>query len=123
VVKGHANEARWAAETTPRIVQLLEDYFAMPYPYEKLDQLSLPIQIGGAMENPGLITYGKSIILHDPARITYADKDTWGYFATHEIAHQWFGDLVTNAWWDDIWLNEGFANWLGAKILRKLEPA
>jgi alanyl aminopeptidase len=121
-VKGRASEARYAAETTPRIVELLEDYFGSPYPYEKLDQLVQPIQSAGAMENPGLIIYAKSIILHDPAQITHGQREQWGYFASHEIAHQWFGDLVTHAWWDDIWLNEGFANWLGAKIQAELDP-
>lgn len=122
-VKGRANQARWAAETTPRILALLEDYFGMPYPFEKLDQLSRPLQTGGAMEHPGLVGYGIGILLHDPVRITHRQKVTWMYFAAHELAHQWFGDLVTNAWWDDLWLNEGFANWLGAKIRADLEPS
>ena len=122
-LKGRASEARWAAETTPRIVQLLEDYFGTPYPYDKLDQLSRPVLLGGAMENPGLITYGKRLILRDPARITAAERFAWVDVAAHELAHQWFGDLVTTAWWDDIWLNEGFASWLGAKIVGQFDPA
>jgi alanyl aminopeptidase len=122
-LKGRTADARWAAETTPRIVQLLEDYFGTPYPYEKLDQLAQPLLLGGAMENPGLVTYATSIILHPPAQITHADRLNWVDTAAHELAHQWFGDLVTTAWWDDIWLNEGFASWLGAKIVRQFEPA
>lgn len=122
-VKGRANDARWAAETTPRILALLEDYFGTPYPFEKLDQLSRPLQTGGAMEHPGLVGYGIGILLHDPARITHRQRATWISIASHELAHQWFGDLVTNAWWDDLWLNEGFASWLGAKIQADLEPS
>jgi len=122
-VKGHAKDAQWAAQTTPRIVQMLEDYFGTRYPYEKLDQMSFPVQSGGAMENVGLITYGKSVMLHDPEKIAHGDRVLWVGVAAHEIAHQWFGDLVTTAWWDDIWLNEGFANWLGAKIVSEFEPA
>jgi cytosol alanyl aminopeptidase len=122
-VKGRAKDAQWAAETTPRIVQLLEDYFGTPYPYEKLDQLSQPVLLGGAMENPGLVIYAKGIILHDPARITQSQRLDWVDIAAHELAHQWFGDLVTTAWWDDIWLNEGFANWVEAKIVTEFDPA
>jgi alanyl aminopeptidase len=122
-LKGRTADARWAAETTPRIVELLEDYFGTPYPYEKLDQLTQPLLLGGAMENPGLVTYAKGIILHAPAQITHADRINWVDIAAHELAHQWFGDLVTTAWWDDIWLNEGFASWLGAKIVQQFDPA
>jgi cytosol alanyl aminopeptidase len=122
-VKGRANQARYAAETTPRILAVLEDYFGSPYPYEKLDQLSRPVQSGGAMEHPGLIGYGIGIMLHDPAQMTHRERVRWMYYAAHELAHQWFGDLVTHAWWDDLWLNEGFANWLGAKVQAELEPS
>ena len=122
-LKGRANEARWAAETSGRIVGLLEDYFGTPYPYDKLDQLSRPTLFGGAMENAGLITYGQRLILRDPAKITPGERFAWVSVAAHELAHQWFGDLVTTAWWDDIWLNEGFASWLGAKIVGQFDPA
>jgi alanyl aminopeptidase len=122
-LKGRAGEARWAAETTSRIVQLLEDYFGTPYPYDKLDQLSRPTLLGGAMENAGLITYGNRLILRDPAQITAGERLAWVSVAAHELAHQWFGDLVTTAWWDDIWLNEGFASWLGGKIVGQFDPA
>jgi cytosol alanyl aminopeptidase len=122
-LKGHAREAKWSAETTARIVQLLEDYFGTPYPYDKLDQLSRPTLFGGAMENAGLITYGMRLILRDPAQITPGERLAWVSVAAHELAHQWFGDLVTTAWWDDIWLNEGFASWLGAKIVAEFDPA
>jgi alanyl aminopeptidase len=122
-LKGRAHEATWAAQTSARIVQLLEDYFGTPYPYDKLDQLSRPVLFGGAMENAGLITYGKRLILRDPAQITQSERFAWVRVAAHELAHQWFGNLVTTAWWDDLWLNEGFASWLGAKIVDEFDPA
>ena len=122
-LKGRAHEAKWSAETSARIVELLEDYFGIPYPYDKLDHISRPALQGGAMENAGLITYGKRLILRDPAQITAAEKFAWVNVAAHELAHQWFGDLVTTAWWDDIWLNEGFASWLASKIVAQFDPA
>jgi alanyl aminopeptidase len=75
------------------------------------------------MENAGLITYGMRLILRDPARITHGERFAWVSVAAHELAHQWFGNLVTTAWWDDIWLNEGFATWLAAKIVAQFDPA
>ncbi len=122
-LKGRAREAQWAAETSARIIQLLEDYFATPYPYDKLDQISRPGPFGGAMENAGLVTYASRLIMRDPAQITPGERLAWVSVAAHELAHQWFGDLVTTAWWDDIWLNEGFATWLAAKIVAQFDPA
>jgi alanyl aminopeptidase len=122
-LKGRAKEAQWAAETSGRIIQLLEDYFATPYPYDKLDQISRPGPFGGAMENAGLVTYASRLIMRDPAQITPGERLAWVSVASHELAHQWFGDLVTTAWWDDIWLNEGFATWLAAKIVAQFDPA
>ena len=117
-------EAAYAARTSARIVELAEDWFGIPYPYEKLDMLAIPITVGfGAMENAGLITYSETLILMDPARPSKERQHRWGAVAAHEVAHQWFGDLVTAAFWDDIWLNEGFASWVQQKISAQLEPA
>jgi cytosol alanyl aminopeptidase len=123
-MKGRAPEAAYAAKTTARVLDLLEDYFGTPYPYEKLDILCVPIVIGfSAMENAGLVTYIEQLVLFDPKKPSW--KQRRGYIATtaHELAHQWFGDYVTMAWWDDIWLNEGFATWLGGKIVARFDPA
>jgi alanyl aminopeptidase len=117
-------EAAYAARTAPRILELAEDWFGTPYPYEKLDMLAIPITVGfGAMENAGLITYSETLILMDPARPSRERQQRWGAVAAHEIAHQWFGNLVTPVFWDDIWLNEGFANWVEHKLSSQLEPA
>jgi alanyl aminopeptidase len=121
VPRGRAAEAKYAAKTTPAIVGLLENYFGIPYPYEKLDQVAVPT-FGGAMENAGQITYGVSIILAKADQDTPQRQRNWVWIAAHELAHQWSGDLVTTAWWDDIWLNEGFANWAADKIVNEYHP-
>ena len=118
---GKEGGAKFAAESTGPILELIEEYFDSPYPYAKLDQIAVPSFLG-AMENPGLVTYHQELILSEP------DEDTlWrqrGYAGTcaHELAHMWFGDLVTMKWWDDLWLNESFATWMAGKIIHKWKP-
>ena len=118
---GRASDARYAAETTPTIVDLLEKYFEIPYPYEKLDEVAIP-GAAFAMEHPGIVTYGALVILSKPETETVETKRLWVSVASHELAHQWFGDLVTTAWWDDTWLNEGFASWMANKIANQYHP-
>jgi cytosol alanyl aminopeptidase len=119
--RGRGAEARYAAEVTPRIIAALEDYFGSPYPYEKLDQIAV-LQIGGAMENAGLVTYTQLAILMKEAEETPAQKRRFASVCAHELAHQWFGDLVTMKWWNDTWLNEAFATWMADKIVDGLWP-
>jgi len=121
VPHGHSAEAKYAAETTPTIVNLLETYFGIPYPYDKLDEVAIPVA-GYAMEHPGLVTYGSRRILAKPDEDTPQRQHSWVSVASHELAHQWFGDLVTTVWWDDIWLNEGFASWMADKIVNQYHP-
>jgi alanyl aminopeptidase len=121
---GRAAEAAYAAKVTPHIVDLLEDWFGMPYPFEKVDLLTIPVTAGfGAMENAGLVTVTASYLLLDPKHASWSARASLATGIAHELAHHWFGDYVTMAWWDDIWLNEGFANWMETKIVAKLEPA
>ncbi len=116
-------EAAWAAKTTVPLVEALEEWFGIPYPYEKLDMLSIPLTVGfGAMENAGLITFTETLILHE-AKASKDRLHDWVLVAAHEIAHQWFGNLVTMVYWDDIWLNEGFANWMETKVTGKIDPS
>ena len=123
VPQGHANEAKYAAEITATILTRLEDYFGIPFPYEKSDQVAIPATFGfGAMENPGMVTYGQTILLADPSRDTDSRQRDYASTAAHELAHQWFGDLVTTAWWNDIWLNEAFATWMEQKIIAEWKP-
>jgi aminopeptidase N len=120
--KGKAEMGRYALEATAQILQYYNDYFGLPYPLPKLDQIALPGGFGGAMENWGGITYYESTLLFDPKNSSAETKQNIYEVIAHEIAHQWFGDLVTMAWWDNLWLNEGFASWMGTKCTVHFNP-
>lgn len=124
VPRGQKAEAIYAAASTKPLLEELEKFFGIPYPYEKLDVVAVPHTVSfGAMENVGLITFVKGGMLAKPEEDTIGFKRGYADTITHEMAHQWFGDLVTMAWWDDIWLNEAFATWMEAKILTRFQPS
>ncbi len=118
--RNNADQLSFSLEGTQQIVDLLEDYFADAFPFPKLDQITSPV-MPGAMENAGANLYGDRLLVMDgnasPSRLS-----RFGMVAAHELAHQWFGDLVTPEWWDDIWLNESFANWMGYRIGNAWRP-
>ncbi|MDK1287688.1 M1 family metallopeptidase [Pseudoalteromonas umbrosa] len=119
---GKIGIAHSAVKETPKILNALEQYFDIPYAYKKLDQVALPEFPYGAMENAGLITYREEILLVDPITQPRNDFNTHLYVIAHELAHQWYGNLVTLKWWNDMWLNEAFATWIGGKVVTKLYP-
>lgn len=119
--KPNADRLSFALEGSKEIVRLLEAYFGDAFPYPKLDQITSPI-MPGAMENAGADLYNDALIVMDE-KTTTSQKRSFGMVVAHELAHQWFGDLVTPAWWDDIWLNESFANWMGFRIGDEWRPA
>lgn len=121
-VKGQKQLAKHAASITPRILARLEEYFGTKYPYEKLDLIAIPEYWPGAMENPGAVTFSDRILLIDPAAASIAQRRSVAMVTMHELAHMWFGDLVTMSWWDDLWLNESFADWLAMKLMPELFP-
>ncbi|CAN5212450.1 M1 family metallopeptidase [soil metagenome] len=119
---GDPERGREALDASKALLGYYADYFGAPYPLSKLDQIALPNGNGGAMENWGAIAYSAPELLYDPAVDPVNHRrDIWSIVA-HEIAHQWFGNLVTMAWWDDLWLNEAFAEWIGAKAVGTLQP-
>ncbi len=120
--EGKRESGRYALEVTKNVLRYYNDYFGEKYPLPKLDQLATPGGFGGAMENWGGIIYNEARLLFDPARSPEANRERTHAVIAHEIAHQWFGDLVTMAWWDNLWLNEGFASWMGTKVCDHFNP-
>ena len=119
--KGQSHRTKFAAKHTAGILQNLESYFGSSYPYEKLDFVAVPNFTFGAMENVGLVTYRSSLLLlEDEPRL--AEQSSTLNVIAHELAHMWYGNLVTMAWWDDLWLNEAFASWMASKVMMDLYP-
>jgi len=113
--KGRKADARYAMDVTKKVLPFYREYFAIPYTLPKLDQIAVPGVYQGAMENWGFIIYNESNLLYDPAQSSIETKQRTFEVIAHEVAHQWFGDLVTAASWDEIWLNEAFATWMQDK--------
>ena len=119
--RGRGADLAYALEHTPAIVASLETYLGSEYPYQKLDIIAVPDFASGAMENAGAITFRETLLLLG----AHAPEDQVRAFTNvmaHELAHHWFGDLVTMPWWDDIWLNEAFATWLAARVVADVAP-
>jgi puromycin-sensitive aminopeptidase len=119
---GQREGLRFAADCAARILDYFNDYFGIPYPLSKLDLVAIPDFAAGAMENWGMITFREAALVLDPTRTSLAHKQRVALVVAHELAHQWFGDLVTMSWWDDLWLNEGFASWIETLALATLWP-
>lgn len=120
--RGMADKGIFARDAHARSLEYLEDYTAIPYPYTKVDAIGVPDFEAGAMENPGAITYRLTAIAADAERASTPALKGIYYTAAHELTHMWWGDLVTMAWWDDLWLNESFATFIGYKVVADLVP-
>ncbi len=118
--RGNPQRFQFALTQAPELIRRLEEYFGIPFPYPKIDLIASPNE-PGAMENAGAIIFGENYLAFG-AEPTPQQASSFGVVAAHELAHQWFGDLVTPAWWDDIWLNESFAEWMGSKIADAWRP-
>ena len=121
--KAHkANELDFALDIAKRAIEFYEDFYQTPYPLPHSWQLALPDFSAGAMENWGLVTYREAYLMLDPDNTSLDTKMLVATVITHELAHQWFGDLVTMKWWDDLWLNESFANMMEYVAVDAIEP-
>ena len=120
---GKREQARYALEATKLLLPWFNEYFGVKYPLPKLDQLSIPGAPASGMENWGAILYNDTAFLYDPATSSQWTKESVFSVVAHELAHQWFGNLVTMEWWDNLWLNEGFASWIGTKATAHFNPA
>ncbi len=121
-VRGKKQQGRYAMGVMQKILPYYDTYFGVRYPLPKLDLIAVPGGFGGAMENWGGIVYNEGTLLFDPASSPESSKRLIFSVVSHETAHQWFGDLVTMAWWDNLWLNEGFASWMAYKASDHFNP-
>jgi hypothetical protein len=122
--RGNEAKAQTALDAEAQVLSYYNDYFGTPYPLPKLENVAGPgqSQFFGAMENWGAIFTFERILLDDPAITSDRDRQAIFGVQAHEMAHQWFGDLVTMAWWDDLWLNEGFASWMASRTTEHFHP-
>jgi len=123
--RGVVDQGDYALESAKKLLTYYNDYFGQPYPLPKMDMIAGPgsSQFFGAMENWGAIFYFENTLLYDPKISNAGTYQRIHHVVAHEMAHQWFGDLVTMRWWDDLWLNEGFASWMETKATADLNPS
>lgn len=119
---GKKHQAKFALDTAVKVLEFYEDYFGIPYPLAVLDMIAIPDFASGAMENWGAVTYRETALLVDEEFSATANKQHIGHVIAHELAHMWFGNLVTMEWWTHLWLNEGFASYIEFLAVDKIFP-
>lgn len=119
---GYIDQCDYAANVGPNVLKYYEEIFGIPFPLKKVDEIAIPDFSAGAMENWGLITYRETALLFAPNVSSESNKQRIAEVIAHELAHQWFGNLVTMKWWTDLWLNEGFATYIASLGVKNLSP-
>lgn len=112
----------YSRDTAAKVIPYQNSYFKIKYPWKKLDLIAIPDFDAGAMENPGAVTFRESLLLLDEKASSLRSRQAMASVVAHELAHMWFGDLVTMKWWDDLWLNEAFATWMAIKTVANIVP-
>ncbi len=121
-VPGKGHLAAFGLEAGVETLRRLEEYFGLPYPYDKLDLVAVPDFEAGAMENAGAVFFRETLLLLDAETASLPERKRAAEVIAHELAHMWYGDLVTMAWWDDLWLNEAFATWMAYRVVDDWKP-
>lgn len=121
-MRGKVDQARFAHRFTEKLIPYYEDYFGIAYPYGKYDQVAVPGFDAGAMENVGLVLFRQNLLLMSDKSASWNQEKLIAKVIAHELAHMWFGNLVTMKWWDDLWLNEAFAEWFAHKATHAAAP-
>ena len=121
-MQGKEQLGAFAQEYTARLLPWYEEYFGVPYHFDKYDQIAVPGFAAGAMENSGLVLFRQHLLLMQPESTSWMQEKSIAHVIAHEFAHMWFGNLVTMQWWDDLWLNEAFAEWMSYRVISTLSP-
>jgi len=121
-MQGKERLGTFAQEYTARLLTWYEEYFGVPYHFDKYDQIAVPGFAAGAMENSGLVLFRQHLLLMEPESTSWMQEKAIARVIAHEFAHMWFGNFVTMQWWDDIWLNEAFAEWMAYRVVAALSP-
>ncbi len=121
-MRGKEHMGAFALDYTARLLAWYEEYFDVPYHYDKYDQVAVPGFAAGAMENSGLVLFRQEALIMAPGGASWRQEKSIAHVVAHEFAHMWFGNLVTMQWWDDLWLNEAFAEWMSYRVIAELSP-
>jgi len=121
-MRGKENMGNFALEYTAKLLPWYEEYFGAPYHYDKYDQVAVPGFAAGAMENSGLVLFRQEALIMSPESSSWRQQKSIAHVIAHEFAHMWFGNLVTMQWWDDLWLNEAFAEWMSHRVISEISP-
>lgn len=121
-LRGKEHLGAFAQDYAAKLLPWYEDYFGVPYHYDKYDQVAVPGFAAGAMENSGLVIFRQELLIMEAGSVSWGQEKSIAHVIAHEFAHMWFGNVVTMQWWDDLWLNEAFAEWMSYRVISEISP-